>query len=173
MYQEHSKLNQSSHFQRSTIFLILYFFRTLTSMNWTGGRLRRQSNNRPYSILRIQKQHFAKARLKQREAHQKKHLTSRLGLASASDVETLAESSYCTAESQQVARSSQPINPTNEFIERIRPKNNSLNESTSSNGLAFINVNNVEVHISIQYRGATLTVLCMSRPILTCLVSIY
>ncbi|KAH8694975.1 hypothetical protein BGW36DRAFT_428872 [Talaromyces proteolyticus] len=37
-------------------------------MNWTGGRLRRQSHNKPNSILRIQKQHFAKARLKQREA---------------------------------------------------------------------------------------------------------
>lgn len=37
-------------------------------MNWTGGRLRRQSHNRPGSLSRIQKQHFAKARFKQRDA---------------------------------------------------------------------------------------------------------
>ncbi|QKX56971.1 uncharacterized protein TRUGW13939_04079 [Talaromyces rugulosus] len=40
-------------------------------MNWTGGRLRRQSHNRPDSILRIQKQHFAKGRLKKRESNNK------------------------------------------------------------------------------------------------------
>jgi len=32
-------------------------------MNWTGGRLRRHSHNRPGSLSRIQKRHFAKARL--------------------------------------------------------------------------------------------------------------
>jgi hypothetical protein len=40
-------------------------------MNWTGGRLRRQSGNRPDSISKIQKQHFARARIKQQESRQK------------------------------------------------------------------------------------------------------
>ncbi|KAL2222661.1 hypothetical protein M432DRAFT_555318, partial [Thermoascus aurantiacus ATCC 26904] len=40
-------------------------------MNWTGGRLHRHSHNKPSSLSRIQKQHFAKARLKLRnESHQ-------------------------------------------------------------------------------------------------------
>lgn len=37
-------------------------------MNWTGGRLRRQSHNRPGSLSTIQKQYFAKARLRLRDA---------------------------------------------------------------------------------------------------------
>lgn len=46
-------------------------------MNWTGGRLRRQSQNRPGSLTRIQKRHFAKAQQKQRAASQGK-VASRL-----------------------------------------------------------------------------------------------
>lgn len=38
------------------------------SMNWTGGRLRRQSHNRPGTLSRIQKQYFARARLRLRDA---------------------------------------------------------------------------------------------------------
>lgn len=45
-------------------------------MNWTGGRLRRQSRNRPDSISKIQKQHFARARIKQQESRQKARITS-------------------------------------------------------------------------------------------------
>lgn len=45
-------------------------------MNWTGGRLRRQSRNRPDSISKIQKQHFARARIKQQEFRQKARITS-------------------------------------------------------------------------------------------------
>lgn len=32
-------------------------------MNWTGGRLRRHSHYQPGSLSRVQKRHFAKARL--------------------------------------------------------------------------------------------------------------
>lgn len=40
-------------------------------MNWTGGRLHRHSHSKAASLSRIQKQHFAKARLKARnEAYQ-------------------------------------------------------------------------------------------------------
>ena len=45
-------------------------------MNWTGGRLRRQSRNRPDSISNIQKQHFARARIKQQESRQKARIAS-------------------------------------------------------------------------------------------------
>lgn len=45
-------------------------------MNWTGGRLRRQSRNRPDSISKIQKQHFARARIKQQESRQKARIAS-------------------------------------------------------------------------------------------------
>lgn len=45
-------------------------------MNWTGGRLRRQSRIRPDSISKIQKQHFARARIKQQESRQKARIAS-------------------------------------------------------------------------------------------------
>ena len=45
-------------------------------MNWTGGRLRRQSRNRPDSISKIQKQHFARARIKEQESRQKARIAS-------------------------------------------------------------------------------------------------
>ncbi|CRG86130.1 hypothetical protein PISL3812_03133 [Talaromyces islandicus] len=48
------------------------------SMNWTGGRLRRQSHARADSLLRIQKQHFVKARLKKREVNNKDATISHL-----------------------------------------------------------------------------------------------
>lgn len=44
-------------------------------MNWTGGRLQRHSHNKPGSLSRIQKQHFAKARLKvHSEFHQQSQI---------------------------------------------------------------------------------------------------
>lgn len=37
-------------------------------MNWTGGRLHRHSHNKRGMLERIQKQHFAKARIKRQHA---------------------------------------------------------------------------------------------------------
>lgn len=85
-------------------------------MNWTGGRLRRQSHNRPDSLLRIQKQYFAKERLKKQELNNKKaaisHLRSTPNPRDNSSAEPRHYSTRNDDASWTTRQTEQAINPT-------------------------------------------------------------
>lgn len=104
----------------------------LVSMNWTGGRLRRQSHNRPDSTLKIQKQYFAKARLKQRESHNKARIASIAGPSFAFCSNDAVQSPHCSsAEDQLPAQSRQSI----EYVDRTCNLFDSPNSQVRTTGL--------------------------------------
>jgi hypothetical protein len=104
-------------------------------MNWTGGRLRRQSHNRPGSLSRIQKQYFARARLKLREISNR--------TASSQVGPTLAHNHRRTEESgdnkdggtEEELRISQTRGPVSEVVETSQRHSEELSFSRTPHKL--------------------------------------
>ncbi|KAE8557046.1 hypothetical protein EYB25_001752 [Talaromyces marneffei] len=97
-------------------------------MNWTGGRLRRQSRNRPDSISKIQKQHFARARIKQQESRQKTRIASIEKPSFVFNSRKSGESSHFIADNQ----STQSFARMDQTFQSSKLRQNQANSSDTS-----------------------------------------